>query len=69
MTSSRGFAPRSITRMPTDKMGLLFLKDGKPGEYTAHAGQRRGHWPSSPEITAAMFERYKQRWNPGDSAP
>jgi hypothetical protein len=56
-----------VRRMPTDKAGLLFLKDGKVvqpdpdhlDDYTTHAGQRRGHWPSSYEITAAMFERYK----------
>ena len=57
-----------VTRMPTDKMGVLFLKDGDvvqpdPGrlpEYQTHAGKQRGHWPSSPDITAAMFERYKR---------
>jgi hypothetical protein len=57
-----------VTRMPTGKMGLLFLKDGQvvlpdPAclpDYQTHAGQRRGQWPSSPEITAAMFERYKK---------
>jgi hypothetical protein len=56
-----------VTRMPTDKMGVLFLKDGQvvqpdPGrlpDYQTHAGQRRGQWPSSAEITAAMFERDK----------
>jgi hypothetical protein len=57
-----------VTGMPTDKMGLLFLKGGQvvqpdparlPG-YQTHAGQRRGQWPSSPEITAAMFERYRK---------
>jgi len=55
-----------VTRMPTANMGLLFLHDGKVVQpdpdhleaYTTHAGQRRGHWPTSPDITAAMFERY-----------
>jgi hypothetical protein len=55
-----------VMRMPTEKIGLLFLKDGKVvqpdpdhlDDYATHAGQRRGHWPSSLEITAAMFERY-----------
>ncbi len=59
-------------RMPTDKIGLLFLKDGKvvqpdPGrlqDYETHAGARRGQWPSSPEITAAMFERYNKKPTP-----
>jgi len=57
-----------VSRMPTDKMGLLFLKDGQvvqpdPGrlqEYQTHAGQRRGQWPASAEISAAMLERYKK---------
>lgn len=56
-----------VLRMPTAKAGRLFLKDGKAvqpdpdrlGDYVEHEGQRRGHWPSSPEIAAAMMERYK----------
>jgi hypothetical protein len=55
-----------VTRMPTDQAGLLFLKDGQvvqpdPArlqDYQTHAGQRRGHWPSSLEICSAMLERY-----------
>lgn len=58
-----------VTRMPTDKIGLLFLKDAKVlqpdpdhlDDYTTHAGQRRGHWPTSSEITAAMFEHYRKK--------
>ena len=57
-----------VNRMPTAKAGLLFLKDRQAvqpdpdrlDEYQTHAGQRRGQWPSSPEITAAMLERYKK---------
>jgi len=57
-----------VTRMPTDQMGLLFLKEGHvaqpdPGrldDYQTHAGQRRGQWPASAEITAAMLERYQK---------
>ncbi|MEQ1617567.1 MAG: hypothetical protein ABL883_04385 [Terricaulis sp.] len=53
--------------MPTAKVGRLFLKDGKVvqpdpdrlGDYVEHEGRRRGHWPSSPEIAAAMMERYR----------
>ena len=53
-----------VMRMPTEKIGLLFLKDGKVvqpdpdhlDDYTTHAGQRRGHWPTSTEISAAMLE-------------
>ena len=61
-------AEEFVSRMPTEKAGLLFLKDGKVvqpdpdrlGEYETHAGRRRGHWPTSTEITAAMFEHYKK---------
>lgn len=57
-----------VMRMPTDKVGLLFLKDGQVvqpdpdrlEDYQTHGGQRRGQWPTSPEITAAMFERYNK---------
>jgi hypothetical protein len=52
--------------MPTDKLGLLFIDNGRvvqpePGQldqYSTHSGQRRGHWPSSPEIAAAMMAAY-----------
>lgn len=55
-----------VTRIPTDKLGLLFLKDGQVvqpdpdrlGDYKTHAGQRRGQWPTSPEIASAMLEKY-----------
>ena len=58
-----------VMRMPTDKVGLLFLKDGQVvqpdpdhlDDYTTHAGQRRGHWPTSTEISAAMLEHYKKK--------
>jgi len=61
-----------VTRMPTGKTGLLFLEGGKvvqpePAhlqDYQTHAGQRRGQWPASPEITAAMFERYNKTPSP-----
>ena len=54
-----------VTRMPGDKLGLLFLKDGHVVQpdparseiYQTHAGQRRGHWPTNAEITHAMLER------------
>ncbi len=55
-----------VRRMPTDALGVLFLTDGVPvqpdpdrlGDYAVHAGARRGHWPSSPEIGSAMLDRY-----------
>ncbi len=57
-----------VTQMPTDKVGLLFLKGShvvqpdpsRLGDYQTHAGQKRGQWPSSAEISAAMLERYKK---------
>jgi hypothetical protein len=58
-----------VAKMPTDKAGLVFLKDAvvvqpdpdRLEDYQTHAGQRRGQWPSSGEITSAMMERYKAR--------
>jgi hypothetical protein len=63
-----GEAEAFVVRMPTDKAGLLFLKGDRvvqpdPGrleDYQTHAGQRRGQWPTSVEISAAMLERYKK---------
>jgi hypothetical protein len=57
-----------VSRMPTAKLGLLFVQAGKvvqpdPGRldsYETHAAQMRGHWPSSSAITAAMLEHYKE---------
>jgi hypothetical protein len=57
-----------VRRMPTDRVGLVFLKDGlvvQPDptqlqDYQTHAGQRRGHWPSSAEISIAMLESYNK---------
>lgn len=61
-----------VMKMPNDKAGLLFLKDGhvvqpdpaRLQDYQTHAGQRRGQWPSNAEISAAMFERYKKPLTP-----
>ena len=57
-----------VRQMPTEKAGLLFLKGGhvvqpdpsRLEEYQTHAGQRRGQWPTSIDISAAMLERYKK---------
>lgn len=57
-----------VARMPTDKLGLLFLKEGhvvqpeldRLDEYHTHAGQRRGQWPTSGEISSAMLEHYRR---------
>ena len=57
-----------VAQMPTDKAGLLFLKGGRAvqpdpsrlQDYQTHRGQRRGHWPLSSEISAAMLEHYRK---------
>ena len=59
-------AQEFVSRMPTDKAGLLFLEGGNVTQpdpnhldrYETHAGQRRGHWPSTSAIGSAMLERY-----------
>jgi hypothetical protein len=56
-----------VAGMPSEKAGLLFIEGGKVVQpdserldsYSTHAGQRRGQWPSSPEISAAMLERFR----------
>ena len=61
-----------VARMPTEKAGLLFLEAGnvvqadpdRLDRYQTHSGRRRGHWPSSPEITTAMLERYNKKADP-----
>ncbi|HVW08350.1 MAG TPA: hypothetical protein VHC90_07195 [Bryobacteraceae bacterium] len=61
-----------VARMPTDKAGLLFLKQGRVvqpdparlSDYQTHAGQRRGQWPSSSEISRAMLESYRKSPKP-----
>ena len=57
-----------VSRMPTKKAGLLFLQAGKVVQpdpdrldsYQTRAGQPRGQWPASADITAAMLELYKK---------
>ncbi|HEX4084806.1 MAG TPA: hypothetical protein VHY22_07845 [Chthoniobacteraceae bacterium] len=59
-----------VRAMPHGKEGLFFLKNNLPVQpdpnnlaaSIEHAGRRRGHWPSSSEITSAMMKRCK---NPG----
>jgi hypothetical protein len=62
-----------VRTMPAGTEGLLFLDAGggpvqpDPAQldrYTKHGGQERGHWPSSPEISRAMVERYRQQPTP-----
>jgi hypothetical protein len=55
-----------VRNMPPGKEGLLFLRDGQPVQpdpehlenYTEHSGQRRGHWPTTSEITHEMLKAY-----------
>jgi len=64
-------AERFIGRIPSDAVGFVFMEDGKLvqpdpevlGRYQRHAGAPGGVWPSSPEISSAMWERYN-RGNP-----
>jgi len=58
-----------VRAMPTDKIGLLFLSGGQviqpdPArltDYIEHAGVRGGHWPSNPDIAAAMAKEFRAR--------
>ena len=64
-------AEQFVAVMPSDKAGMLFLQGGQPVQpdpanletYSTHLPQRRGHWPSTPEITAAMLD-YLQKPRP-----
>jgi hypothetical protein len=61
-------AARFISRIPSDAIGVVFLERGKAVQpdpdalekYQRHAGAPGGVWPSSPEISSAMLERYKK---------
>ena len=56
-----------ISRLPSSAVGVVFLDGDKPVQpdlnaldrYQRHAGGKRGIWPSSPDISTAMLERYK----------
>jgi len=58
-----------VARMPSEQAGLLFIEGARVvqpdparlGDYQTHAGQRHGQWPSNPEISDAMFERYARK--------
>jgi hypothetical protein len=61
-----------VIKMPTEKAGLLFLKNGEVmqpdpqrlEDYQTHAGARRGQWPTNSEITSAMLDRYTKPPSP-----
>jgi len=54
-----------LQRLPSDAVGFVFLKNGKPvqpdptrlQDYEKHEGSRRGRWPSSSEIGPPLLER------------
>lgn len=62
--SSMHLAIAFAKSMPPGLAGHLFLKGSQivlpdPGDLSAvklHTGQRKGHWPSSPEIGSAMVQ-------------
>lgn len=62
-------AERFISGIPSDAVGLVFLERGKAVQpdldalekYQRQAGAPGGVWPSSPEISSAMLERYKKQ--------
>lgn len=70
-------AQQFVSRIPSDAVGFVFLNwNGKPAQpdldaldkYQRHAGAPGGIWPSSPEISRAMLERYGQQ-NSGNPKP
>jgi hypothetical protein len=70
-------AERFISRIPSDAVGFVFLAGEKPVQpdvealdrYQRHAGALGGVWPSSPEISSAMLERYNKKQNGSDPGP
>jgi hypothetical protein len=57
-----------VARMPTDEVGTLFLRDGKPTQpdpddlsaYVRHVPRKQGHWPTTAEISSAMLAKLQQ---------
>lgn len=55
-----------IAKLPSDAVGVIFMDGGKPvqpdvselDKYQRNPGAPRGLWPSSPDISRAMLERY-----------
>lgn len=69
-------AEQFISRIPSEAVGVVFLDARGTAvqpdpdaldKYQRHAGTPGGIWPSSPEISRAMLERYeKQNGNGGE---
>lgn len=57
-----------VARMPTDVVGTLFLRDGKPvqpdpgnlSQYVHHVPRKQGHWPTASEISSAMLSKLQR---------
>jgi hypothetical protein len=55
-----------IAKLPSDAVGVIFMDGERPvqpdvnalHQYQRNPGAARGFWPSSPEISRAMLERY-----------
>ncbi len=55
-----------VAKLPSDAVGVIFMDGDKPVEpnidkletYQRNPGAPSGLWPSSPDITHAMVERY-----------
>ena len=70
-------AERFISDIPSDAVGVVFLDSGKPvqpdvealGKYERKAGAPGGVWPTSPEISRAMLERYSKKPKGNKSDP
>ena len=70
-------AERFISDIPSDAVGVVFLDSGKPvqpdlealGKYERNAGAPGGVWPTSPEISRAMLERYSKKPKGNKSDP
>jgi hypothetical protein len=60
-----------ITKLPSDAVGVVFLDGDKSvqpdvtalDKYRRNPGAPRGLWPTSPEISRAMLERYSEPKN------
>jgi len=61
-------AENFIAKLPSDAVGVVFLVGDKPVQpdltaldrYQRNPGAPRGLWPSSPEISRVMLERYAE---------
>jgi hypothetical protein len=70
-------AERFVSRIPSDAVGVVFLDTGKAvqpdfgalAKYQRQAGSRGGVWPSSPQISSAMVERYNTKPNGNEPKP